>query len=116
MKRGTEGLRLDAEAFDAVARKRRFQRQTVDIARRVLVDGEDPRDLAVGYGLSVSRIYAIAEQVHGAVKARHLPPGWIEVTIAGPEALIRQFQSMVAEVEKTQRGRTRLESDNLVGE
>ena len=100
MKSERETLRLPAEAFDAVARRRRFQKQTVDIARRVLVDGEDPRDLAVAYGLSVSRIYAIAESVHHAVKARHLPPGWIEVTIAGPEQMVRHFQKMVAEARK----------------
>lgn len=93
-------MKLDAAAFERLARKRKFQPRTLEIARRLLVRGEKARELAHAYGLNIQRIYNIGMQVSAAYQAERLPPGWIEVTICGPEKMIRDFERKVAEARK----------------
>ena len=57
-------------------------------------------ELAHAYGLNIQRIYNIGMQVTAAYQAERLPTGWIEVTICGPEKMIRDFERKVAEARK----------------
>ena len=60
------------------------------------VHGADARDLAFGYGVSLQRIYNMANDVRKAYKAERLPEGWVEATIAAPKNVMREFKRRVA--------------------
>jgi hypothetical protein len=83
---------LDAAAFRLIERKRRFRGQTLEIAKRRLLNGERASDLAAAYGVNLQRIYMIETQVIAAWRELQLPEGWEEVTIVAPKHLIREFQ------------------------
>ena len=88
-------LKLDDAAFERLIRPRKFKAQTIEIARRLLVGGEEPRDLAIAYGLTVPRVYGIAQQFTAAYEAERLPAGWVEVTLVAPAELVEKFQAML---------------------
>jgi hypothetical protein len=80
---------VDKYLLDRVSRERRFDDRTMEIARRLFLDREKPRKLALEYAVIHQRIYAIRRMVTEAVESYELPPGYSEVTLRGPADLIR---------------------------
>jgi hypothetical protein len=83
-----------------VAAQRRFQPETLEIAKRLMVYGEKPKRLAAEYGLNHQRVYAIRKEVLAAIDALALPEGWDEVTLAGPKPVIAALKAQFAEALK----------------
>jgi TrfB plasmid transcriptional repressor len=88
---------IDHGTLDRIAQQRRFEPRTLEIAKRLFLHGEPAKRLAVEYGVNIQRVYAIRREVLDAGRTIALPPGWEEVTIAGPKALIEQIKRQVAE-------------------
>jgi hypothetical protein len=80
---------VDAPLLERVARERRFDARTLEIARRLFIENEAPKKLATEYGVIHQRIYAIRKLVQEAVESYRLPEGWSEVTLRGPADLVR---------------------------
>ncbi len=99
-------MSLDAAAFEQLERRRRFSRQTLEIARRRFLGGERALDLAVAYGVKTQRIYDIEQQIRAAWAELRLPPGWVEVTLSAPKAMAKEFQrkAQLARKQLTRRG------------
>lgn len=91
---------ISAKALERLSRKRRFSTQTLEIAKRFLIDAESPKALAAEYGLYLQRIYAIGKQVGAAAKSETLPSGWEEVTLVAPRPLIREVRKRIASARK----------------
>jgi TrfB plasmid transcriptional repressor len=89
----TAPVRMDATAFKLLERKRRFKRQTLEIAKRRILRREAASALASAYGVNLQRIYTIETQVTAAWQELHLPAGWSEITLVAPKALIAEFKS-----------------------
>jgi hypothetical protein len=85
-------LKLDATGFKLLQRKRRFKGQTIEIAKRRILDKEPATTLAAAYGVNLQRIYTIEKQILGAWEGLHLPPGWGSITLVAPKPLIAEFQ------------------------
>ena len=77
--------RVDEAELQRIARQRRFDPRTLEIARRLFVDGDRPKSLAAEYGLILQRIYAIRK----AVLDLALPEGEAELTLKGPAEAIK---------------------------
>jgi hypothetical protein len=75
---------VDAAQLERIAQKRRFDPRTLEIARRLFLEGDRPKLLSAEYGLILQRIYAIRK----AVLDSALPLGEAEVTLRGPAAAI----------------------------
>ena len=88
---------MDASAFELIERKRRFRKQTLEIAKRRILKGERAADLAAAYGVHPARIYAIEMLIAAAWEELKLPEGWEEVTLIAPKALIKEFQRRAAD-------------------
>jgi hypothetical protein len=71
---------VDASQLERVARQRKFDPRTLEIARRLFIHNEKPKLLSAEYGVILQRIYAIRKAVLDSV----LPQGWDEVTLRGP--------------------------------
>ena len=86
-------MTIDAAAFALIEAKRNFQPQTIEIAKRRLLNDERAADLAAAYGVNIQRIYAIETQMAAALQeiALKLPHGWGEATIIAPKTLLRDF-------------------------
>jgi hypothetical protein len=80
---------VDRYLLDRVSRERRFDDRTMEIARRLFLNREKPRKLALEYAVIHQRIYAIRRMVTEAIAGYELPPGYSEVTLRGPAELIR---------------------------
>lgn len=80
---------VDAPLLERVARERRFDARTLEIARRLFIENETPKKLSTEYGVIHQRIYAIRKLVQKAVESYRLPEGWSEVTLRGPADLVR---------------------------
>jgi len=83
---------MDATAFKLLERKRRFKSQTLDIAKRRILQRESATALAAAYGINLQRIYTIERQVNAAWQELHLPAGWSEITLVAPKPLIAEFK------------------------
>lgn len=80
---------VDKHLLDRVSRERRFDDRTMEIARRLFLEGEKPTKLAREYAVIHQRIYAIRRMVTEAVASYELPPGYSEVTLRGPAELVQ---------------------------
>jgi len=85
-------VKLDAAALKLVTQRRRFNAQTLEIAKRRLLSEEPATALAAEYGVNLRRIYAIENQIIAAWRELHLPPGWSEITLVAPKSLIAEFK------------------------
>ena len=65
---------ITGELLDRIARRRRFAPRTLHVARRLLVDGIPARVVAGEFGLHLSRIYAMRQQVLEAARSMQWPP------------------------------------------
>lgn len=79
---------IDLPLLERIASERRYEARTLAIAKRLFVDGETPKRLAVEHGMSLQRVYAIRKETREAAQALALPSGWEQVTFAGPAAVI----------------------------
>ncbi len=89
-------MEVDFEKLERIAKQRRFEDRTMEIAKRLFIHGESPKRLSVEFGVNLKRVYAIRKEVLAAAEAITLPPGWEELRIAGPRDVIervrRQFE------------------------
>jgi hypothetical protein len=83
--------------LERIASQRRFAPNTLEIAKGLFIERHTPRRLAVEHGVNVQRVYAIRDQFLAAAQALALPPGWEEVTLAGPRELIEELRRLHAE-------------------
>ena len=88
---------VDFELLGRLARQRRFEARTLEIAKRLMIDGETPKRLALEYGINLQRVYAIRKEIVAAAQASALPPGWEEVTLAGPVIVIESLKAQLAQ-------------------
>lgn len=82
---------IDLNFLEQLGKERRFEPQTLEIAKRLFIHKQPPKHVALEYGLNLSRIYAIREMVRHA--AEGLPPGWVRVTFEGPRDLIERLHN-----------------------
>jgi hypothetical protein len=88
---------VTVEQLERIAEKRRFSPQTLEIAKRLFLYRDAVKALSAQYGVNIPRVYAIRDTVAKAVKEERLPPGWEEVTLVAPKALIAEFQERIEE-------------------
>ncbi|AEA65715.1 TrfB-related DNA-binding protein [Burkholderia gladioli] len=86
--RRTPSSRVSSEIFEtAVAKRPRLAPQSIEIARRALVDGEEYRTLAEEYGLTSARIGQIVKTIYAdceiATVAPHLTETQFKDAVAG---------------------------------
>lgn len=87
---------MTAEEFDALRPGLgRLTVDTVDIARRVLVDGEAQSVVAKAHGLTKQRVNGMVSRV--LALARDVPPGWVKVETWLPPELAEQVHKMAAD-------------------
>jgi len=84
---------VDELLLERVARERRFDARTVEIARRLFIGDEAPRKVAKEFALIDKRIYAIRAEVLKQVERYALPEGWSEVTLRGPADVVKATQA-----------------------
>lgn len=93
---------IDEAMFKLLESKRNFDPQTLEIARRRILHNENARHLKAAYGVNLPRIYAIEKQIVTAAHALRvgLPPGWGEMTLVAPKAMLREFARQAAAARK----------------
>jgi hypothetical protein len=95
---------IDLALLERIAEQRRFDPRTLEIGKRMLIHGEDPKRLSLEYGINLQRVYAIRKEVLAAADALALPPGWERLTLEGPKEVIgrmkRQFDDEMAKASK----------------
>ena len=60
---------ITSDMLERLARRRRFAVRTLHVAKRLLVDRVQARAVAAEFGLHLSRVYAIRQQVRAAMTA-----------------------------------------------
>ena len=50
---------IDLALLERIGELRRFDPRTLEIAKRLLIHGEDPKRLSLEYGINLPRVYAI---------------------------------------------------------
>ena len=88
---------VDEEQLARIAKSRKFDPRTLEIARRLFLNHEKPKRLSAEYGVIFQRIYAIRRAVLKAIEAEGLEPGWSQVTLRGPKAAIEAAQRAFAQ-------------------
>ena len=71
---------VDEGQLARIARQRKFDPRTLEIARRLFIHKEKPQLLSAEYGVILQRIYAIRK----AVQDSALPIGIAELKLRGP--------------------------------
>lgn len=84
---------IDQVTILRIAKRRRFSAETVEIAKRLFVDGEKPIALATEYQLKSQRIYAIRRQFLEAARDEGLPSGWVRETFEGPRGVVQRLRA-----------------------
>jgi hypothetical protein len=95
---------VTAEVLERLARKRRFAPKTLEIAKRLFLYHHPARGLSAEFGVNLARIYAIRNMVAQAARDERVPPGWEEVTLVAPKALIAEFRQRVAALQASAHG------------
>lgn len=83
---------IDEAVLARVARERKFDPKTLEIARRLFLDGTAPKRLSAEYGVILQRIYAIRRAVRGAIEQHALQNGWFEIHLQGTAEAIEAAQ------------------------
>lgn len=87
---------MTASEFDALAPKmRRVTVGTMEVMRRILVDGESRVEVAASVGLTPQRVGAMVKQFRAA--QNEIPPNWVEVNEWLPPELAAEVRRMAAE-------------------
>jgi hypothetical protein len=101
--------RMTAAEFDAITPMLHISRERIDAARAALVDGHTQQSIATPRGWTrqavndaVNAVWKKlnefqAAQSKSASSAVLLPPGWEQVTLIAPRALIEKFRAELAE-------------------
>jgi hypothetical protein len=105
--------RMTAAEFDAVRPLLKISEDRISAARAVLVDGQTLQGTATRFGWAsrntvfecVNAVWKASEkyraaQAAAARAATLLPPGWEQVTLIAPSALIARFRLEIAEAAK----------------
>ena len=105
--------RMTAAEFDAVRPLLKISEDRISAARAVLVDGQTLQATATRFGWTsrntvfecVNAVWKVSEkyraaQAAAARAATLLPPGWEQVTLIAPSALIARFRLEIAEAAK----------------
>jgi len=95
---------VTAEVLERLARKRRFAPKTLEIAKRLFLYHHPARGLSAEFGVNLARIYAIRNMVAQAAQDERVPPGWEEVTLVAPKALIEEFRGRIAAAHREANG------------
>lgn len=102
-------VRVDEAQLERIARARKFDPRTLEIARRLFLHNERPKLLSAEYGLIFQRIYAIRKAVLDAIDADALLPGHTELTLRGPagavEAARHAYDNWMAKAGQRRSGR-----------
>lgn len=85
---------VDGPLLERVARERRFDPRTLEIARKLFINDEAVRKVAQEYGVIDKRVYAIRKTVLDHVQKYELPQGWSEVTLRGPAELVQAVHEL----------------------
>jgi hypothetical protein len=88
------GYEITLELLEQIAAQRNFESKTLQIAKRLLIDGHAPRRLSSEFGVNHQRIYAIRKEVLAAAEQSRLPDGWSQITLAGPSDLIESTRKL----------------------
>lgn len=91
-----EVRQIDLALLGRIAVRRRFEARTMEIATRLFVHGDTPKRLAIEFGINIQRVYAIRRLVEEAARECALPPGWTEVTFAGPADVVERLKNELA--------------------
>ena len=75
---------VDEGQLARIAKKRKFDPRTVEIARRLFIHHEKPKLLSAEYGVILQRVYAIRK----AVLDSALKTGYDELNLQGPAEAI----------------------------
>jgi hypothetical protein len=99
---------IDFDLLERIAKQRRFEARTLEIAKRLFIHGESPKRLSIEYGVNMQRVYAIRKEVLSAAEALALPAGWEEFSVRGPreviEKLRHQFELEMARIASDTQG------------
>ena len=85
---------VDEDMLARVARDRRFDPRTLEIARRLFLEKENVKKLSTEYGVIFQRIYAIRKMVLEAAEEYALPQGWSEVSLRGPAEVVQAVEKI----------------------
>jgi hypothetical protein len=80
---------IDELLLQRIARERRFDERTLEIARRLILGNESAKKLSTEFGVITQRIYQIRGLIKKAVEAYELPDGWTDVRLEGPPEVIQ---------------------------
>jgi hypothetical protein len=94
--------RVDEKQLACIARLRKFDPRTLEIARRLFIHHEKPKLLSAEYGVILQRIYAIRKAVLNSADDG-------ELTLRGPaealEAALLAYEKQMAKLARqTRRG------------
>jgi hypothetical protein len=95
-RRRQQRLKIDEATLARVAKTRRFDARTIEMARRVLLHGEKNAALAREYGLHPITVFRNVKGVRLACEAEWLPRGWTRRMITAPTPMIRAFEREAA--------------------
>jgi hypothetical protein len=100
--------RMTATDFEAVRPLLRISEERINAARAALVDGRTHQEIAAPHGWtrqavndSVTAVWRVLSdyrkaQAKSAGAGLLLPPGWEQVTLIAPKALIEKFRAEIA--------------------
>jgi hypothetical protein len=87
--------KLTKKQIDAAVKDRRFDEQTIEIAKCVMADGWPAAKASEHFGVNRARVYAIRDKVWAAyVESSMYPPSWKEVTLMASPELIEKFTTL----------------------
>jgi len=94
--RATKEPLMTPEEFEALMPKmRRVTMGTIEVLRRIMVEGETRKTVADATGLTPQRIAGMIQQFRAA--QNDIPPGWVEVKEWFPPELAARVRAMAAE-------------------
>lgn len=83
---------ITPEDFEKVAKKTRMKDVTLEIARSLLVDGEDMVAMARKHSLTPQRIMTIRDNFFNRYLREHMfPPNWVRATVCAPPEMLEKF-------------------------
>jgi hypothetical protein len=107
--------RMTAAEFDAITPMLHISQERIDAARAALVDGHTQQSIATPRGWtrqavndSVNIVWKKLQEFRAAQSKSSssvvlLPPGWEQVTLIAPTALIEKFRAEIAEYASSSR-------------
>lgn len=88
---------ITIDLLERIAKERRFEQRTLDVAKRLFIHQEKPKRVASEFGINLARVYAIRKDVLAAAATYELPPGWVRTEIEGPADLVQHYKNLFEE-------------------